>query len=381
MIKQLLQRFPRDRVNWVTSSFLMGTLVVALTVVPWYIFNYGLDWFQATLFFCFYAATGLSITLGYHRLFSHLSFKAKLPVKLFVLIFGAAAFENSVLDWSSDHRKHHKHVDGEEDPYDISRGFWFAHIGWLLFKLNPEPPMDNVADLRKDSWVMWQYRWITPLSVFAGFLLPAIIGWCYGGAVSALGGFLIAGVARIVAVQQSTFCINSLCHSIGKRPYSSKCSARDSWIAALVTFGEGYHNFHHEFQHDYRNGVKPWQFDPTKWTIWLLSKFGLVSNLRRVPDLKILLAEIIEARRQIDTGLEILPGSFPDSATSLVKECQEKLQGLSAKFNEFKTELQSTAIDKIEISRETIEQWRREIHDGLQIVEWLISNTSNLKKA
>lgn len=380
MIKKLLQRIPLDRVNWITSIFLMGTLGVALTMVPWYIWCFGLNWFQISLFFVFYMATGLSITLGYHRLLSHLSFKAKLPVKLFVLLFGAAAFENSALDWCSDHRNHHKHVDGDDDPYDISKGFWFAHIGWLLFKLKPEPPMDNVGDLQKDHWIMWQHHRITILSVLMGFVLPTLIAWCYGGWQAALGGFLIAGVARIVAVQQSTFCINSLCHTVGDRPYSSKCSARDSWIAALVTFGEGYHNFHHEFQHDYRNGVKPWQFDPTKWTIWCLSKVRLVSNLRRVPDAKILLAEIIEARRQIDSGLGIQQSAFPESMRKFVIEYQEKLEILAEKFNEVKAQLQSSAIDKIEISREVVDQWRRDIQEGVQAVEWLLKNAVNLRK-
>lgn len=380
MVKKLLQRIPLDRVNWTTSIFLMGTLGVALTMVPLYIWCYGLDWFQVSLFFVFYMSTGLSITLGYHRLLSHLSFKAKLPVKLFVLLFGAAAFENSALDWCSDHRNHHKHVDEEDDPYDISKGFWYAHIGWLLFKLKPEPPMDNVGDLQKDRWIMWQHRRITILSVAMGFVLPTLIAWCYGGWQAALGGFLLAGIARIVAVQQSTFCINSLCHTVGDRPYSSKCSARDSWIAAIVTFGEGYHNFHHEFQHDYRNGVKPWQFDPTKWTIWILSKVGLVSSLRRVPDAKILLAEIIEARRQIDSGLKIEQAAFPESMRKFVVEYQEKLEILSVKFNGIKSELQSAAIDKMELSREVVDQWRRDIHECVQTVEWLLKNAVNSEK-
>jgi stearoyl-CoA desaturase (Delta-9 desaturase) len=92
---------------------------------------------------------------------------------------------------------------------------------------------------------------------------------------------LIAGVARIVVLQHCTFLINSACHTIGRQPYSTKCSARDSFLLALFTFGEGYHNFHHEFQYDYRNGVKPWQIDPTKWIIWMLSKLRLVRGLRR----------------------------------------------------------------------------------------------------
>ena len=211
-------------------------------------------------------------------------------MRLFTLIFGAGAFENSVLLWACEHRAHHKYVDHEEDPYCISKGFFHAHIGWLMFKLNPLPPFDNVADLQKDPLVLWQHRYIHWIGTLVAFVFPTIIGFVWGGWISALGAFLIAGVARVVVLQHCTFCINSLCHYLGERPYSSKCSARDSWLMAIVTFGEGYHNYHHEFQYDYRNGVKPWQFDPTKWLIWTLSKFGLVSKLRRVSREKILLA-------------------------------------------------------------------------------------------
>src|SRR5206468_3324491 len=112
-------RIPTDRINWTTSSFLIGTFVLTLTAVPLYLWYFGVDWFQLAVFAVLLAATGFSITLGYHRLFSHMTFRAKLPLRLFTLIFGAAAFENSVLMWASDHRRHHKHVDHDEDPYDI----------------------------------------------------------------------------------------------------------------------------------------------------------------------------------------------------------------------------------------------------------------------
>lgn len=286
----MFSRIPFDRVNWTTSSFLIGTLTLTLTAVPLYLWHYGLDWFQLVLFAAFFFITGLSITLGYHRLFSHLAFRAKWPVRLFVLLFGAGAFENSALMWASEHRRHHKHVDHEEDPYDISKGFFHAHIGWLLFKLLPQPPFDNVADLKKDRLVMWQHRHVHLLAILVS-LLPAILGALWDGWVGALGGFLIGGVSRIVVLQHCTFFINSACHTIGYQPYSSRCSARDSSLMALFTFGEGYHNYHHEFQHDYRNGVKRWQFDPTKWSIWTLSKLGLTAELRRVPNETIRAAE------------------------------------------------------------------------------------------
>jgi stearoyl-CoA desaturase (Delta-9 desaturase) len=286
------------------SAFLIGTFLTTILGVPLYILNYGIDTFQIALFTFFFVATGLSITLGYHRLFSHLTFHAKWPVKVWTLLFGAAAFEGSALGWCADHRRHHKHVDHDEDPYDISRGFFHAHIGWLLFRTGPETPLTWVRDLQKDRLAWWQHQYYVPIAVFMSFVLPTAVGWLYGGPVAALGAFLIAGVARIVFVHHMTFCINSLCHWIGDRPYSSKCSARDSFLMAIFTFGEGYHNYHHEFQYDYRNGIRPWHFDPTKWTIWLLSKCGLVSRLRTVPEEKILRARIEEQEHRIREHLE-----------------------------------------------------------------------------
>ena len=138
--ERLFFRLPLDRINWLTSSFLIGTLALTLTAVPLYLWFFGLDWFQVVLFFAMLAACGLSISLGYHRLFSHITFQASWPIRLFTLIFGAGAFENSVLMWASEHRRHHKHVDHDDDPYCISKGFFYAHIGWLLFKLDSDQP-------------------------------------------------------------------------------------------------------------------------------------------------------------------------------------------------------------------------------------------------
>lgn len=286
-----MRGFPFERINRTTSSFLIGTLALTLTAVPLYLWHFGLDRFQVSLFFVMLLAIGFSITVGYHRLFSHITFQASWPVRLFTLIFGAAAFENSALMWASEHRRHHKHVDHDDDPYSISKGFFYAHIGWLIFKLKADQPYDNVPDLMKDKLVRWQHRYVQVIAVVVSFVLPAVAGALWNGWRGALGAFLIAGVARIVVLQHCTFLINSACHVFGTQPYSTKCSARDSWLMALLTMGEGYHNYHHEFQHDYRNGVKPWNFDPTKWIIWTLSKLRLTRNLRRVPVEKIRLAQ------------------------------------------------------------------------------------------
>jgi stearoyl-CoA desaturase (delta-9 desaturase) len=360
----------------------MGTALITLTVVPVYLWKVGLDWFQAGMFLVFFIASGLSITLGYHRLFSHKAFKASWPVRLGTLIFGAAAFENHVLAWCSDHRRHHKHVDHDDDPYDITKGFWHAHIGWILFNLDPEPPWDNVADLRKDKLVMWQVRYYVPIAVIAGFIVPALLGYWYGGTMGALGGFLLAGVARVTAVQHMTFFINSLCHTIGNQPYSARCSARDSWIMAIFTFGEGYHNYHHEFQHDYRNGVRWWQWDPTKWTIWILEKLGLVRGLRRVGDEKMLMAQLTETTRRVQERLHDSSEALSQKSHELLEATAVRLEALTVRWAEMKEHYLARAEAlKSGYAEKTEENWqeacrviddiRREVRGAMTLLDRL----------
>jgi stearoyl-CoA desaturase (delta-9 desaturase) len=352
----MFKRIPFDKVHWITSSFLIGTLFLSLTAVPLYIWHFGLDWFQVVLFFVMISACGFSITLGYHRMFSHLAFQGHWLVRALVLFFGAGAFENSALMWSCEHRTHHKHVDHDDDPYDITKGLFHAHMGWLMFKLKGDPDYSNVPDLKKDSLVMLQHKYTHLLAVFVAFVMPTLIGYLWGGWRSALGALLIGGVARVVALQHATFCINSLCHYIGKRPYSSRCSARDSFLMAVVTGGEGYHNYHHEFQHDYRNGVKPWQFDPTKWIIWTLAQFGLAKNLRRVPAEKILLAELAEAQRHMETKLEC--PHLTTAAREYIASSYARLQATATEWAQFKDA-------QMEITREMLAELREEVRAAM----------------
>jgi stearoyl-CoA desaturase (delta-9 desaturase) len=373
-------RLPASRINWTNSSFLIGTFIATCTAVPLYLWHFGVDWFQLTMFFVFFIATGLSITLGYHRLFSHMAFQASWPVRLITLIFGAAAFENSAVQWVSDHRRHHKHVDHDDDPYDISQGFWYAHMGWILFKLDAEPPLDNVQDLRKDRLVMLQDRFYVTIAVCVGLLVPAALGYLYSGWVGALGSFLLAGVARVTAVQHMTFFINSLCHTIGGQPYSDRCSARDSWIMAIFTFGEGYHNYHHEFQHDYRNGVKWWQWDPTKWTIWSLEKLHLVRGLRRVPEEKVLLSQLADTRRRLNARLACKKTVLNERLRELLQTSDTKLHQLgerwavlkaeyAEKAGALKHEYTERAIAQYEEVKAALAEIRREVEQALRLLE------------
>jgi len=362
-------KIPFERVNWLNTAFLGVICLTALIASPIYLWFHGINGFQLGMLLFYIIATGMSITLGYHRLFSHLSFKAKWPIRLATLVFGACAFENSALNWVSDHRRHHKHTDHDEDPYDISKGFFWAHIGWILFKLNPVPPLDNVADLRKDALVMWQHRWDKVIALVVGLLLPAGLGYLWNANHGmdawdgALGGFLLAGVLRVFLVQQCTFFINSLCHTIGEQPYSTRCSARDSFVMSLVTFGEGYHNYHHEFQHDYRNGVKPWNFDPTKWAIWLLAKLGLASDLRRVPESKVVLSQMMEARRHADAEIERLKslGEHHPWRDKAIETAHALAERLTASYNE----LEAAMVGRVDLSRKALRRWTQETREVL----------------
>jgi stearoyl-CoA desaturase (delta-9 desaturase) len=225
----------------------------------------------------FYVACGLSITAGYHRLFAHRTYRAKAPLRWCLLLFGAASFQNSALAWSADHRAHHADTDGPGDPHAIDRGFWFAHIGWLFRPRAASADVSRLADLWAVRSIRWQHRWCALVSIGVGLLLPTAIASTWG---DPWGGLLVAGLLRAAILLQATFCVNSLAHLIGVRRYDPRSSARDSALVALVTFGEGYHSFHHRFPFDYRNGARWWQFDPSKWLIWFLARLRLASRTR-----------------------------------------------------------------------------------------------------
>lgn len=267
------------------ASFLFALVCfVALIGVPAYGYYVGYTWVDWTMFGLLYVVTGLGITVGYHRLLAHRSFACPDWVKGALLVAGGWALENTALKWAAAHIRHHARCDEDEDPYNAQRGFWFSHCGWVVLK-DPYRDQDEkyVTRLRQDPVVMWQYRWYVPI-VLSGLALPFVIGYLHKGWSGGLGCFLLAGVGRTFFVLNSTFCINSVCHLWGSQKYGAADSSRDSWWVSLLTFGEGYHNYHHTYQSDYRNGPRWYNFDPSKWLIYTLSLVGLASSLRTASD-------------------------------------------------------------------------------------------------
>lgn len=294
-------------INWAAALMFVLTSVVAVTVVPWYGIAHGYHAAAWICFTLFLGANGMAITCGYHRLFAHCTYEAHPVLKVAYLFFGAMALQNSALNWAAGHRVHHRFIDDpERDPYCARRGFWFSHIGWMLRSYpSGEPDFTTVRDLQRDPLVMWQHNHYLLAALSTNFGLPLLVGYLTG---DVWGVFLLAGILRLVASHHFTFFINSLAHMWGSQPYTDENTARDNPVVALLTYGEGYHNFHHMFAHDYRNGLRWWQWDPSKWFISSMSVLGLTRNLKRVPWFKIQRALLANQFQRAERRLASHPG-------------------------------------------------------------------------
>lgn len=275
------------KIHWTKTSFFITTTLIAIMGLFFWIINPNKNVYLIWFAVIYGAIIELCITAGYHRLFSHRSYKTNALIRFFYLFFGAGAFQGPAIYWASTHRNHHLYTDDtEKDPHSIKKGFWWAHIVWLFYRGKSEIDCSNCQDLQKDILVKLQCKYYLPIAIFVCFIIPLLFGFIWGAPLETL---LIAGFLRLVINHHVTFSINSLTHMIGKQTYSKKHSARDNWLTALLTFGEGYHNFHHEFPSDYRNGIRFYHWDPSKWFINFLSKINWAWDLKRTSPELILL--------------------------------------------------------------------------------------------
>jgi len=320
----------KPKLIWLNVLVFAITGLVTLIGVPAYALTHGFDGWQVAAMIIGIGFCEISITAGYHRLWSHRAYEAHWLVRLVFAIGGTFATQNSILHWASDHRIHHRHVDNNnKDPYSAKRGFWYSHIGWMLrdYGINNNPDYNNCRDLQKDPIVMFQHKHYLPLVLAANFGIPLLLGIWHGDII---GMLLLAGVARLFIAHHFTFFINSLAHVWGSQPYSDANSSKDNALIAYLTMGEGYHNYHHSFQRDYRNGIRWWQFDPTKWLIRSLAALGLTSNLYRTPLEQI---ESSRAKMLLTTTTRKL-ANLPH-ADELILRLQAEYETLMRKINEF----------------------------------------------
>ncbi|KAF8886523.1 delta 9-fatty acid desaturase protein [Infundibulicybe gibba] len=296
-------------INWLSFTILTVTPTIGLigamfTKLRWETFLFAVF---------YYYVTGLGITAGYHRLWAHRSYNASKPLQYFFAMAGAGAVEGSIRWWSRGHRAHHRYTDTDLDPYNAHKGLYWSHIGWMMVKPRRRPGVADVSDLTKNEVVRWQHRHYIPLILTMGFIVPTVIPWLGWG--DAMGGYVYAGVLRLCFVHHSTFCVNSLAHWLGEAPFDDKHTPRDHLITALVTIGEGYHNFHHQFPMDYRNAIRWYQYDPTKWFIWVCQLFGLASHLKIFPDNEVKKGQLTMQLKKLRETQEML--AWPSDSNDL----------------------------------------------------------------
>jgi stearoyl-CoA desaturase (delta-9 desaturase) len=251
--------------------------------------GWGFRWVELGLLIGMYVATGLGITVGFHRLFTHQAFETNRAVQCVLVILGSMAVQGPLLKWVALHRRHHQHSDREDDPHSphhgggsllgLLRGVWHAHLGWVF---QPDPPnlAHYVQDLHRNRLVR-RLSALFPLWVAAGLLIPATLGGLL--TLSWMGvilGLLWGGLARIFLVHHMTWSVNSICHLWGRRPFATGDHSRNNWLLGLLALGEGWHNNHHAYPTSARHGLRWWEFDLSYGVIRVLAWVGLVWRVK-----------------------------------------------------------------------------------------------------
>ena len=343
------------------------TPLLAVILVPLYGYLDGYDLYEWLVFLGMMFFCGLSITAGYHRMWSHKAYKGHPFLRLIFALGGACALQNDVMHWASDHRRHHRHVDqNDRDPYSAGRGFWFSHIGWILRNYDSgKEDFSNIKDIQQDKIALWQHQHYLPLVLLTNIALPAFLGFLHGDIIACL---LLGGLLRLVMSQHVTYLINSIAHMWGKQTYSDASSARDNPLLALITYGEGYHNYHHTFQWDYRNGVKWWHFDPTKWLIRSLSWVGLTTDLKRTDPARV---ETARLKMQYQLAREQFEfRDIPDNLRAKLEQEYEQFQQLLRDWNATRQQWLEAREKRLQ---ETLAQWERmELRDSYKELKFAL---------
>jgi stearoyl-CoA desaturase (Delta-9 desaturase) len=283
--------------NETRDRIITGTVTavpfLALLLVAWQLWEEALRWSDLVVFAICYVATGLGVTVGFHRHLTHRAFKAKRWVRGTLAILGSAAIEGPVIAWVADHRKHHTFADVEGDPHSphvdhghgwkgALKGLWHAHVGWLFIHTQRGNKQRYARDLLDDPLIRFVDRTFV-LWVTAGLLMPFALGYLIGGSLhAALTGLLWGGAVRMLVVHHVTYSINSLCHFFGRQAFDTGDESRNLLWLSPFTFGESWHNNHHAFPTSYRHGLRGWQLDISAGVIWLMEKAGLVWDVVRV---------------------------------------------------------------------------------------------------
>lgn len=237
-------------------------------------------WFALT-----YIMSGLGITAGAHRLWAHRSYKAKLPLRIVLAVWNTMAFQNDVIEWSRDHRVHHKYSETDADPHNASRGFFFSHVGWLLVRKHPEVKAKgkrvNIDDLLADPVLVFQRKVYLPAMIFTCFFFPSLVAW-YFWSENWWTAFFTVGILRYTIVLNATWAVNSVAHMFGNKPYDREINPVETISVTLAAIGEGYHNYHHTFPQDYSASEFGWGRNFTTAFIDFCAWIGQAYGLKKI---------------------------------------------------------------------------------------------------
>ncbi|WP_017613704.1 acyl-CoA desaturase [Nocardiopsis salina] len=281
---------PRGKAErYTVFAFVFTPLIALLASVPFF-WGWGLTFVDIAIASVFYLISGLGITVGYHRLFTHGSFRAKRPLKIALAIAGSMAIEGSVIKWVADHRRHHKYADAEGDPHSpwrfgddwksVAKGLYYAHMAWMYLDDKKTSPRRFAPDLLKDKDIVLIDRLFLPIVLFSLFA-PALIGGLVTMSLwGAFTAFFWASLVRVALLHHVTWSINSICHTIGEENFEVRDRSRNVWWLAIPSFGESWHNLHHADPTCARHGVLKGQIDISARLIWIFEKFGWATKVR-----------------------------------------------------------------------------------------------------
>jgi stearoyl-CoA desaturase (delta-9 desaturase) len=288
-----VQPIENETLNRTLTGTITAVPFIALLVVAWQLWTDLLFWSDLIVFAIMYVSTGLGITVGFHRLFTHRAFKTKKGVRATLAILGSAAIEGPIISWVADHRKHHAFADLPGDPHSphvdhgnglrgALRGLLHAHVGWLFIHTQRGRHERYAPDLMADPTIRWVNKWFFAWAI-GGLLAAFVLGWLIGGTLhTALTGLLWGGAVRMLVLHHVTYSINSLCHFFGRRSFETRDESRNLAWLSLLSFGEAWHNNHHAFPTSAVHGFRRWQIDSSAAVIWVLEKTGLAWDVVRV---------------------------------------------------------------------------------------------------
>ena len=249
-----------------------------LCLIPW---AHPMTWIWTA--FC-YVAAALGITAGAHRLWSHRSYKANVSLRIFLTMCNCMANENDIIEWSRDHRLHHKYSETDADPHNAKRGFFFAHCGWLLVRKHPEIKAKgkaiDMSDLLADPICAFQRKYFIPLIIFFCFAMPTTVPWYFWG--ESVWTAFFAAIFRYVLLLNFTWCVNSVAHLFGNKPYDKHINPSENVFVTLGAIGEGYHNYHHVFPYDYSTSEYGWRANVTTMFIDCMAFIGQAYNRKKM---------------------------------------------------------------------------------------------------